>query len=343
MKLSKFHTHPLEKSYCVAPLRYRGKDCLLVAAEKHNKCLLFDPDGNLLDTVWEQPGGTMSMVQIPGSDGAFLATHRFYSPNDSQQASLVCAQPSEQGWRIHTIAELPFVHRFDLLRREGRLYLIACTIKSAHAFKDDWTSPGKIYAAELPADFSGSSEINWTVLREGLTKNHGYCRCTDEAGDYALVGSENGVLKVVPPDSEHSDWRCLTLLNQPTSDMAFADLDGDGEKELITISPFHGDTVTIHHRQADGYVPVYRCERPLPFAHAIWAGEIQGKTVALIGHRSGSRDLVAFFWESGRYVSQILEQDTGAANLLHYRQGKEDRLLCANREHDEIGFYRIEV
>ena len=29
------------------------------------------------------------------------------SPNDSQQASIVCAQSSEQGWRIHTIAELP--------------------------------------------------------------------------------------------------------------------------------------------------------------------------------------------------------------------------------------------
>lgn len=346
MKLFKFHTHPLEKSYCVAPLRYRGQDCLLVAAEKQNKCLLFDLDGNLLDTVWEQPGGTMSMVQIPGSDGVFLATHRFYSPNDSQHASIVCACPGEQGWRIHTIAQLPFVHRFDLLCRQGKRYLIACTIKSAHAYKDDWTSPGKIYVAELPDGFPFGDERDtprWTVLRDGLTKNHGYCRCADAAGDYALVGSESGVLKVVPPDSSHSDWRCLSLLDRPTSDMALADLDEDGEEELITISPFHGDAVDIYHLQGGRYEPVYHCDRALPFAHALWAGKIHGKPVALIGHRSGSRDLVAFFWDGCRYVAQVLEQDAGAANLLHYCKGEEDRLLCANREHNEIGFYRIEV
>ena len=93
MKIHKIKTHELEKCYSICPLTYQGKEHMLVAAEKVNKCLLFDLDGNLEETVWEGPGGTMTMVQLPGSDGEFLATHKFYSPNDSREAKIILASP----------------------------------------------------------------------------------------------------------------------------------------------------------------------------------------------------------------------------------------------------------
>ena len=95
MKIRKIKTHELEKCYSICPLTYHGSEHMLVAAEKVNKCLLFDLDGNLEETVWEGPGGTMTMVQLPGSDGQFLATHKFYSPNDSKEAKIVLATPAE--------------------------------------------------------------------------------------------------------------------------------------------------------------------------------------------------------------------------------------------------------
>ena len=70
----------LPKCYSIAPLTWSGRSYFLVAAEKKDPCYLFDLEGNQADTVWEGPGGVMSMVQVPGSDGVFLATRKFYSP-----------------------------------------------------------------------------------------------------------------------------------------------------------------------------------------------------------------------------------------------------------------------
>lgn len=148
MRAVKKKTFELEKCYAVAPLRYQEKDHILVAAEKVNRCLMFDLEGNFEDTVWDGPGGTMSMVQIPGSDGVFLATHKFYSPNDSREAMIVMAEP------------------------------------------------GKVYACELPENMESCDEdhpLPFQVLKDGLLKNHGYCRQTDDNGDYAVIGAECGV------------------------------------------------------------------------------------------------------------------------------------------------------
>ncbi len=47
----------LEKCYSIAPLHYKNTDHILVAAEKTDRCILFDINGKEEETVWEGPGG----------------------------------------------------------------------------------------------------------------------------------------------------------------------------------------------------------------------------------------------------------------------------------------------
>ena len=227
----------LTKCYSIAPLTYQGRFHFLVAAEKTDRCILFDETGKEVDTVWEGPGGVMTMVQVPGSDGQFLATHKFYSPNDSKEAKIILAYPEDGKWKVRTLAELPFVHRFDIISRNGVNYVIACTLKSGHEYKEDWRSPGKIQVCVLPEDLSSVDEehpLQFEVLKEGLLKNHGYCKAEVDGVLRSYVAANEGVFECIPPESEEGTWEIKQILDEASSDMAFADFDNDGEDYILS-------------------------------------------------------------------------------------------------------------
>lgn len=338
----------LEKCYSIAPLRYRGRDHILVAAEKTAPCVLFDMEGKKEDTVWTEPGGAMTMLQVPGSNGVFLATHKFYSPNDAADAGIVVVTPkTEGGWEVKTLVKLPFVHRFDILERSGIRYLIACTIKSGHEYKDDWRSPGKVYAAVLPEDVSVFSEeypLKLHVIKDGLRKNHGYYRTMEGTIPTALISAEQGVFQFTPPAKAGERWTVRQLTKEPASDGVLLDFDGDGERELAVISRFHGDRIIFYKETEGRWQPVFEYEGT-EFAHAIFAGDICGIPTLLIGHRKGTRRLLAFTWNrvTKQYEAQSLDQDCGPANVFHFCRDGKDFVLSANRETDEVALYELEL
>lgn len=337
----------LTKCYSIAPLHYRGQDYFLVAAEKMDRCILFDLEGNEIDTVWEMPGGTMSMVQVPGSDGAFLATHRFYSPNDSKEAAIVLVRPpKEHGakWNVQTLVRLPHVHRFDIVERNGVHYLLACTLKSGHAYKDDWTMPGRVYAAVLPANLEDMDEeysLELKVVKDQMLKNHGYYRIREKGYDTSVISAENGVFLFVPPEEPGGEWTIETLLDTPASDAVLVDLDEDGEKELAVIAPFHGENISIYKKRQGKYECVYSYENPAEFCHAIYGGALCGENVLVIGHRKGNRDLLKISYDKSRktYQCETIDQDCGPANVWHFVRDGKDVLVSANRETDEVAMY----
>jgi len=348
MKINKKVISNLDKCYSIAPLYYKGKQHILVAAEKTDKCIMFDINGETEETVWDEPGGVMTMVQVPGTDGQFLATHKFYSPNDSKEAKIIVAtSKKEGGWEIRTLAELPHVHRFDILQRNGVKYLIACTLKSGHEFKEDWSMPGKVYAAVLPDDLSvynQDNQLQLTVVKDGMLKNHGYYKVVEDGVETSVISSEQGVFQFFPPETATGEWKIEQLLDTPSSDAVLVDLDGDGEKELVVLAPFHGASISIYHKKNGSYEKVYDYPEPAEFTHAIWGGILGGRPAAVVGHRQGCRNLIAFTYnkEKGSYETENIDENCGPANIYHYVNEGKDIFIATNREINEVAMYIIE-
>lgn len=360
MKTDKKVIASLPKCYSIAMLNVGGEQSFVVATEKEGDCQRFDLEGNYLETIWSEPGGVMTMIQVPGGNGAFLATHRFYSPNDSKEAKIILAEPVgsdgvtpvkdlsvPHGWNIRTLTDLPFVHRFDILTVGAVHYLIACCLKSDHECKEDWSHPGRIYAGVLPADLSSfgpENHLPLAVIKEGLTKNHGYFRCIMPDGrPGSIVSAEEGVYRVGPPVLPEGEWSVDQLLDSPASDATEIDLDGDGIKELITYAPFHGSELTVWKPVDGKYSEVYRCPEPLDFLHAIWSGILDGKPAALIGHRKGGRDLFTLVYdhEQHTYRLDLIDHDRGPTNVQVYEYKSRANIIATNRETDEVALYTV--
>ncbi|MEE1109551.1 MAG: hypothetical protein UH229_05685 [Lachnospiraceae bacterium] len=353
MKVTKKVISNLNKCYSIAPITVEGKPCFLVAAEKKDPCYLFSEDGEKLETVWTEPGGVMTMVQVPGVDGQFLATHKFYSPNDSLEAKIVIVtRRGKDDWEVRTLCNAPFVHRFGILKRGGTNYLIVCCLKTGHEYKNDWRFPGACFGAELPKDLSSYNEDNTlplTLIMEGMLKNHGYSMTKHGGHDAALVGCEEGSFLFDPPAVKGGDWEVTQILDIPTSDSVLCDFDGDGKPELGVISPFHGNSLTIYHLDEHGnYVPQWKYgvpEKETEMLHATWADTILGKPSWIVGWRKGTKNTIIITWdaEAGDYRTEFIDQNTGCANAMHFVNSKgQDVVIGTNREIDEAALYILE-
>ena len=347
MKVNKKVISNLTKCYSIAPLTYENKQYILVAAEKQDPCYLFDLEGNQVDTVWSQPGGVMSMVQVPNSNGVFLATHKFYSPNDSKEAKIIIATPIEKGnWEIRTLVDLPHVHRFDIVTRNGVNYLIDCALKSGHEFKEDWSMPGKVYAVVLPDDISvynDDNQLELTVIKDDMLKNHGYYKIYEDDIAHCLISCDSGVYDFVPPAKADENWSIEKLVDEPASDALLVDMDGDGEKELAMISPFHGENIYFYKKIDGEFKKVYTYDTA-DFAHAIYGGTLLGEPAVIIGHRKGARNLLVFTYnkQEAKYEVTILDEDCGPANVFKFERNGEEVLVSTNREIDEVAMYTFE-
>ena len=228
-------------------------------------------------------------------------------------------------------------------------YLLVCCLKSGHEYKEDWRSPGACFAAVLPEDlsgFDGDHPLPLTKIKDNLLKNHGYSAIRVDGHDAAVVGCEEGTFLFVPPASPDQPWEIRHLCGVPASDSVLVDFDGDGQLELGTISPFHGNSITIYHLDAHGnYVPQwkYPCpESETEMVHATWAGTLLGRPAWVVGWRKGTKNTIAITYENGAYQTAFIDQNTGCANLMHFagRDGK-DVLVATNREIDEAAMYTI--
>ena len=332
MNIVKKHICDLKNCYATAHMTLEGREKILFAPDDFGPCLGVDLDSLEIEEIWKEPGGTMSLVQIPGKD-EFLAVQRFNPGFNAADAEIVHVYKEGGKWCVKTFITIPYIHRFDILQRGGVSYIICCTVCSAKAYEQDWSSPGFTYAAPLPEDLSKGVELK--PISEGLTRNHGYVRIQGDDYTYGLTSSDQGVFKAIPPKSIEDEWSYTKILDTPVSDIALCDIDNDGDLELATLAPFHGDSISIYKMIKGEYTPVYTYQQPVNFCHVVWGGTLLGEPSFIFGVREERKNLFIVRYRDGKFVEQELESGFGPSNITVIHHEKEDIIAVANREKGE--------
>lgn len=330
MKIHKTVLAKVPYCYAVTPIRVQGDIRYLFATDDKGACVCVDPRTRKVETVWDEPGGTMSIVPIPGRDGEFLASQKFMPGFHARHARIVRGAWSPEGWVVQPWMEIPFVHRFDILTSGKKNYLLCCVLCDTQEEEADFTAPGYLLVGELDESFGPVTHMR--RLECPLPVNHGYWPVKKAGEDYAYVGCDAGIFRVTPPRKETEDWTVELILRTHASDMAFADVDGDGQEEIAVIEPFHGNQFVVYHKEQDKYQEVYRHAAPLEFIHALWGGTILGETVFLCGSRSLKKELFFLRYKQGAYYCEPIEQGYGPSNVAVLDGQGVSKLLVANRE-----------
>ncbi len=342
MKIQKQFLATLKGCYSCNSIELNGRTNILLASEGENACLAWSaPDYTQRHTVWEGPGGTMSIVPIPGTNGEFLAVQKFFRMFDWQEAKVVHVRPlATGGYAITDVLQLPYVHRFDLLTVGDRHYFIGCTLATTKATRDDWSNPGKIWVGE----YTGVGPMKISVLKDGLTKNHGYSRLVQDGVMRGLVTCEEGAFEVTPPQIPGGEWAVRQFMDWPISDISAIDIDGDGELEFATIEDFHGPYFRIYKKIDGAFKKVFEHPEVTEFYHVVVGASLAGEPVFIGGCRRGKQQL---FYVRAKKKSPLeleavlIEEGVGPSNVYVLHEKNRDIIVAANRETDEAALYVV--
>jgi hypothetical protein len=343
MKIEKKVLTSMNRCYAVGITTVNNKQKLLFATEGEGPCYTYSLPEFKQGTVWEGPGGTMSVVPIPGKNGDFLAVQNFFPTFQSEKATIVWARPnSDQSWKVKTILDLPYIHRFDILTAGGINYFIGATLCTSKQSKEDWSDPGKIYVGVIPEDLNEKIEL--TIIKEGMTKNHGYCRSQWNGKMCGIATCQEGAFVVTPPHTPGEQWSVEQILDRPISDIATVDIDRDGVDELVTIEEFHGKDFIVYKLINGNYEPVYKYPKPMNFGHVVWGGMLRGVPTIIGGYRRESKELFYIQCNSidPLYFEAItIDTDIGPSNVAVLNGDDMDIILSANREIGEAAVYLV--
>jgi len=335
----------IEKCYAALGVEIEGRPCLFFGGEGPGSVRAFRGERfEKCDVIWEGGGGTMSIVPFPGHGGVALISRGFYSMVDCGKSAIELARYRDGAFSHEVVAELPYLHRFDtVLAPDGIRYVVAATLHGGKADKDDWSKPGHLYIGELPESADAPFRVELAQIPGDYFVHHGFYKGEWEGREAAFTASREGAFVTLPPDKRGGAWRTERLLDFPVSDIAVCDVDGDGEKEIAALLPFHGNQFKIFHREGSGYREVFAHPVENDFYHAVVAGRICGELMFAVGARKFAAELFLARWDRdrGEYFTQRLEAGSGPSNLAILNTAAGDYLLSANRMIFEAAVYRF--
>lgn len=325
----------LEGVYCLEVFHTDDGLKIVAASETHGgHCKVIDFDTRREETVWTGPGGCMNVNQL-NDQGALVGIQNFYKGFQSKEAQLVLADKQNGEWQTRVLKVLPYLHRSGVVHTQDGDWVVASTLCTHRESATDWSHPGKIQVARVPRD---GEEIAFRVIQEGVTKNHGFWQGKLDGEEVTLIGGSEGLFRVRPP-KDGEDWRVDRLIEREISDAAVADLDGDGEDELVTFDGFHGDVASVNKRVNGAWQIVYTLD--MHFSHAIWAGELLGRNMFVVGYRKEDGRMYLVEHTENGYQATLMEEGIAPSNARGFMHNGRAYVAAAARDMDQVVLFEL--
>ncbi len=282
------------------------------------------------------PGGVMSFIPLPGSPDIFFSIMGLFPPFIGAEAGVYMHKKSGEEWTSTKVLNLPFAHRCEILNRDGVNYLFAASVSKHKKDPADWSLPGEVYLVQLEKNFK--FPLKWEIIDNNLTRNHGMNRTKVEGVETVCISGVEGIFYF---EQEGDKWLKKQLFDKEVSEFCFVDIDGDGEDELVTIEPFHGQTICVYKRFANKWELKY--SDSLSFGHGLSCGIFNGEPIIVVGSRRGSfaldRFKVADLLHEWKFSREVIEEDAGPTQTQVFTAGDTDYILSSNQKKNEVALY----
>ena len=314
-----------------------GSDSYIGAgSETKPEVYFYDIKTGISSRVSDSPGGLMSFIPVPGKQDLFISIMGLFPPFIGGEAGLFMHKRINGDWKTWRALHLPFAHRCEILNRAGKNFLFAATVSTFKENPQDWSNPGELHLIK-PDDTPGTK---WEsrVIDNGITKNHGMVRTRIKGKETICISGKEGIFYLEQNPQE--DWVLSPMFRGEVSEMTFIDLDGDGQDELVTIEPFHGETLNVYKHTGKKWE--LRFSDSLSFGHGLSSGFIQKKPVIVVGNRSGSLALESFSVRdllNGKFDRMVIEENTGPTQTQVFSVGDVDYILSSNQRKNEVALY----
>ena len=174
--------------------------------------------------VADCPGGVMSFVPVPEHEDVYFSVMGLFPGFQGLEAGIHMHVYSEGKWTTRKVFDLPFAHRCDVVRRDGKNYLFAVSCSRHKDSPADWSRAGDIYVMELDETSCEPGEA--VLVDSGIFRNHGMLKLD---GQLYVSGAE-GIFRLELTDGK---WSCVRLFDREVSEFGFVDLDGDGGLAVV--------------------------------------------------------------------------------------------------------------
>jgi len=343
MKIEKIILDEMYRAYSTGSVRINGDLHAIIASEAiDGMCAAYHgKDFKEKKIVWEKAGGTMSIIELPDTNGEFLAVQNFFPGFNGLTAKVVHVVPKGNGFEVSDFISLPYLHRFDIIEVGGVKHFIGAALCTSKTEREDWSDPGKVFVGILPDDLSKGMSVK--PILENLTHNHGYYQATYQGKKAAYITSDEGVFVFIPPQSQDEQWVINHIIKTRVSDVAVFDIDGDGNQEILSIEPFHGNQMHIY-KEIDGkYEIIYTVPRPVEFAHAICGTTLRGKPVFVCGIRRLNAELfyIEYNQKKKNFEITVIDENIGTANIVVINEENRDIIVAANNTIHQAAAYII--